>query len=52
MGQASMPESTLNRDRLLVLSGIAGAVVIAWVYLFIEAVLQRAADEADLKLLT
>ncbi len=51
MGQASMPESTLNRDRLLVLSGIAGAVVIAWVYLFIEAALQRATEETDLKIL-
>ena len=38
MSQTSTPESTPNWDRLIVLSGIAGAVAIAWVYLVIEAV--------------
>jgi predicted metal-binding membrane protein len=38
MNQTSIPESNPNRDRLIVLSGIAGAVAIAWVYLVIEAV--------------
>ncbi len=38
MSQTSVQEWTPNRDRLIVLSGIAGAVAIAWVYLVIEAV--------------